>query len=67
MYTGEVFMENILSHVKEKVDAGLIKATTWIGYIKDVRPDLYAEWITKKTESEYNFLMNKTFITSVTN
>lgn len=61
MYTGEVFMENILSHVKEKVDAGLIKATTWIGYIKDVRPDLYAEWVEKKSRQEYNFLMNKQF------
>lgn len=61
MYTGEVFMENILSHVKEKVDAGLIKATTWIGYIKDVKPDLYTEWVEKKSRQEYNFLMNKQF------
>ena len=61
MYTGETFMSNILAYVKEKVDAGEIVATTWAGYVKDVEPGLYAEWVEKKSRAEHKFLMEKMF------
>lgn len=61
MYTGEVFMANILAYVREKIDAGEMVATTWAGYVKDVRPDLYAAWLDRKSRAEYKFLMDKTF------
>lgn len=61
MYTGETFMGNILAYVKEKVDAGEMVATTWAGYVKHERPDIYAEWVEKKSRAEHNFVMNHMF------
>ena len=53
-------MTNILAYLKEKVDAGLCVCTTWAGYVKDEAPELYAEWVEKKSRAEHKYLMEKT-------
>lgn len=64
MYESVSFINNILSYVKEKVDNGECVCTTWMGYIKDERPGLYAEWVEKKSRAEHNFIMNKMFVST---
>lgn len=61
MYESVSFMTNILAHLKEKVDAGLCVCTTWAEYVKDEAPELYAEWVEKKSRAEHNFVMKKLF------